>query len=94
MKLRNLLTSLFALISAASMIFASGAVAQTSNGTIVGTITDKTGAAVANASVRASSQQFGEVPRVATTDTAGGYRFESLLPGLTRSSSLQAVLMS
>jgi outer membrane receptor protein involved in Fe transport len=81
MKLRNLLTWLFALIVAASMILASGAAAQTSNGTIVGTITDKTGAAVANASVKASSQQFGEVPRVATTDTAGGYRFESLLPG-------------
>src|SRR5580700_1032285 len=81
MKLRNLLTWLFTTIVAASMIFASGAAAQTSNGTIVGTITDKTGAAVANASVKAWSQQFGDVPRVATTDTAGGYRFESLLPG-------------
>ena len=81
MKLRNLLTWLFLVAIGAALVFAGSVAAQTSNGTIVGTVTDKTGAAVANASVKVSSQQFGEVPRVATTDSAGGYRFESLLPG-------------
>jgi len=81
MKLRNLLTYIIALVVYGSLIFAGSTAAQTSNGTIVGTITDKTGAAVANASVKVASQQFGEVPRAATTDSAGGYRFESLLPG-------------
>jgi outer membrane receptor protein involved in Fe transport len=81
MKLRILLTCLFALVLGASLIFAGSAAAQTSNGTISGTITDKTGGAVANATVKVSSAQFGEVNHVATTDSAGGYRFESLLPG-------------
>jgi outer membrane receptor protein involved in Fe transport len=55
--------------------------AQTSTGTIVGTVTDKTGAAVPKASIKVSSPQFGEIPRTVTTDSTGHYRFESLLPG-------------
>ena len=81
MKLRTFLTCLIALMAGASLIFASGAAAQSSNGAIAGTILDKTGAAVPKATVKASSAQFGEVPREATTDSAGGYRIESLLPG-------------
>jgi outer membrane receptor protein involved in Fe transport len=81
MKLGKFLTCVFALVFGAALIFANNVSAQTSTGTIVGTITDKTGAAVPKATVKVSSEQFGEVPRVATTDSAGGYRFESLLPG-------------
>jgi len=81
MKLRKVFSCVFALVFGAALIFCSNAAAQTSNGTIVGTITDKTGAAVPKATVKVSSPQFGDVPRVETTDSAGGYRFESLLPG-------------
>src|SRR5713101_2424983 len=55
--------------------------AQTSTGTIVGIVTDKTGAAVPNATVKVSSQLYGNIPRTFTTDSAGGYRVEGLLPG-------------
>lgn len=81
MKLRNLLIWLAAIVAVGSLIFAGSTTAQTSNGTIAGTILDKTGAAVPKATVKVSSVQFGEVPRAEITDAAGGYRFESLLPG-------------
>jgi len=55
--------------------------AQTSNGTLVGAVTDQTGAVVPNVDVKAVSPQFGEVHE-ATTDTAGTYRLESLQPGI------------
>jgi outer membrane receptor protein involved in Fe transport len=57
------------------------AFAQTSTGTIAGTVTDKTGASVPKATVKASSAQFGRDLRVTTTDSTGGYQLESLLPG-------------
>jgi outer membrane receptor protein involved in Fe transport len=81
MKLGKNLTFLLALYLGISLGLAGAVAAQTSNGTIVGTITDKTGGAVISASVKVSSKEFGEVPRTVTTDSAGGYRFESLLPG-------------
>jgi outer membrane receptor protein involved in Fe transport len=81
MKLRNLLTGLFALVMAASLIFAGSAAGQTSNGTIIGTITDKTGGAVANASVKVASLDRGGEVRSASTDSTGAYRVGSLLPG-------------
>jgi outer membrane receptor protein involved in Fe transport len=80
MKLRNLLTCLFALMLGASFIFAGSAAAQTSNGTIVGTIIDKTGAAVPNAKVTAASKELG-VTRNTVTDSTGSYRLENLPPG-------------
>ena len=55
--------------------------AQTSNGTLVGAVTDQSGAVVPNVDVKAVSPQFGEVHE-ATTDTAGTYRLESLQPGI------------
>ena len=69
-------------VSATLMFIAGQAIAQTSNGTIVGTITDKSGAAVSKATVKVSSEQYGEVPRSVNTDGTGSYRFESLLPGV------------
>src|SRR6476646_330224 len=55
--------------------------AQTSNGTIAGSILDKSGAAVPNATVEATSEDRGGDPRVVQTDNSGTYRIESLLPG-------------
>src|SRR5215469_1030330 len=69
------------LIILAVVLALSGAVpAQTSNGTLVGSVTDQTGAVVPNVDVKAVSPQYGEVHE-ATTDSAGTYRIEGLQPG-------------
>ena len=62
------------------LLCALGAIAQTSNGTLAGVVTDSTGAAIVNAKVTATSVQTGDV-RTATTNSVGAYRFESVLPG-------------
>jgi outer membrane receptor protein involved in Fe transport len=63
------------------LLFASRATwAQTSNGTLVGSIVDPTGAVVTKATVSAVSPQYGQ-PHEALTDSAGTYRLESLQPG-------------
>lgn len=54
--------------------------AQTSNGTLVGAVTDPTGAVVPNATVSALSAQYGQ-PHETHTDSVGTYRLESLQPG-------------
>jgi Outer membrane receptor proteins, mostly Fe transport len=54
--------------------------AQTSNGTIVGTVTDKSGAVVPKAKVKGTSEDVGIV-REAETDSTGSYRLENLPPG-------------
>ncbi len=54
--------------------------AQTSNGTIAGTVTDQSGAVVPKATVKAESAVL-NVSRETTTDSAGTYRLESLSPG-------------
>ena len=59
---------------------ATAANAQTSNGTIVGTVTDKTGAVVVSAKVKGVSAELG-VERDAVTDTAGSFRLANLPPG-------------
>ncbi len=55
--------------------------AQTSNGTIAGTITDVSGAAVVKAAVSATSQDLGKTLGTAFTDATGGYRIDALFPG-------------
>ncbi len=55
--------------------------AQTSNGTIAGTITDASGAAVVKAAVTATSQDLGKTLGTAVTDTSGGFRIDALFPG-------------
>ena len=74
-----------AIVAAALVAIAALAVvpghAQTSNGTIVGTVTDKTGAAIPNAKVTAASKDLG-VTRTTVTDSAGGYRIGELVPGI------------
>ncbi|HEY6468115.1 MAG TPA: TonB-dependent receptor [Candidatus Acidoferrales bacterium] len=54
--------------------------AQSSNGTLVGAVTDPTGAAVVGAHISVVSVQYG-VPHDATTDAVGTYRIEGLQPG-------------
>lgn len=54
--------------------------AQTSNGTLVGSVTDPTGAVVVNAAVSAFSAQYGQ-PHETHTDSVGTYRLEGLQPG-------------
>jgi hypothetical protein len=65
----------------ALLLLASSGAAQTSNGVIVGAITDKTGGSVSNATVTVSSNDRGGDSRSVTTDGNGTYRVESLLPG-------------
>src|SRR3989441_54406 len=69
-----------AVVVAFLVLSSSVSFAQTSNGTIAGTMTDKTGGAVPKATVAASSQEVGE-KRSTVTDSVGTYRIESLLPG-------------
>lgn len=54
--------------------------AQTSRGTLAGSVTDSSGAAVAGATVTATAAEGGQ-PHVTTTGVSGEYRIESLNPG-------------
>lgn len=54
--------------------------AQTSNGSVVGVITDASGSVVAGATVTLTSADTGAM-RTALTNQEGAYRIESLLPG-------------
>jgi len=81
MKLRNALTRLFVSLLAVLLVCAGNAFAQSSNGTISGTVTDKTGGAVANATVKVVSIDRGGETHNSTTDSVGTYRVSSLLPG-------------
>lgn len=63
-----------------AFLYSSVAGAQTSNGSIIGTVTDSTGGAVVGAKVTATSEQT-SLSRTTTTDSQGGYRIESVIPG-------------
>jgi hypothetical protein len=84
MTLRTIRTRSFALLLGVLLVFAGNAFAQSSNGSIVGTVTDKTGGAVANASIKVVSIDRGGETHNATTDSSGTYRLSSLLPGRYR----------
>jgi Carboxypeptidase regulatory-like domain/TonB-dependent Receptor Plug Domain len=81
MRLRKTLIHPFALLVGVLLFFAGDAFAQSSNGSIVGTVTDKTGGAVANAAVKIDSVDRGGETRNTATDSVGTYRVSSLLPG-------------
>ena len=78
------------LLATALLAALSGAVAlgQVLYGTLTGTITDKTGAVVPNATVTVTNQGNGQV-RTTTTSGNGDYLLNDLLPG-TYTISLQA----
>ena len=83
-KLREFLR-LSALLKLSGLLIALGLagllVAQTSNGTIAGVVTDSQGAVVVGATVKATSQSTGETHTV-TTNSFGAYRIESTGPGV------------
>ncbi len=62
-------------------LFSSALYAQTSSGIIAGTITDSSGAAIPNATVTVVSKDTGE-KRTVKTNGVGGYRIESVTPGV------------
>jgi len=74
-------TAIASMVVALSLWGTLPAWAQTSNGTIAGTITDRSGAAVSKATVKATSQNLGETLGTAVTDASGGYRIDALIPG-------------
>ncbi|MDP9267647.1 MAG: Plug and carboxypeptidase regulatory-like domain-containing protein [Acidobacteriota bacterium] len=55
--------------------------AQTSRGTIAGTVTDQTGAVVIGAKVTATDSLTSE-SRTTTTNDTGGFRFDAITPGV------------
>jgi hypothetical protein len=71
---RNLATLFLLLVAVAC------AYTQTSNGTLTGTVTDPSGAAIVGASVSIQSVETGAV-RAAQTINNGTYRIDSILPG-------------
>ncbi len=76
MKLRTFSLVLVVLFLSASMLVYSQAV----NGTLVGTVTDSSGATVANAKVALTESNTG-VSRNSTTNDSGNYTFSDLPPG-------------
>jgi outer membrane receptor protein involved in Fe transport len=78
MKLR--FATVLSLIFFAITIFSAAASAQTSKGTLTGTVTDPSGSSVANATVTARGLQNGET-RTVTTGNYGDYRITAILPG-------------
>src|SRR5437899_10844568 len=69
-------------------IMCATAIAQTSRGTLTGTVTDNSGAVVSNATVKITEGATG-VTRQTTTNEAGIYRFDAINLG-TYSLSVQA----
>jgi hypothetical protein len=77
----NTIKSLAQAVVLVLAVFVSGvAWAQTSNGTLVGSVTDPTGAVVPKSAVAAISPQYGQ-PHETRTDSVGTYRLEGLQPG-------------
>ena len=68
------------LCSALLLCTQAGLRAQTATGSILGTVTDTTGAIVPNALIEVLNQDTG-FKRSMSTDNAGGYDFVTLLPG-------------
>ncbi len=79
MKSRIGLALSFAVLVA--LMWAPQLFAQTSKGTIAGTVTDPTGASVSNATITARGLDNGET-RTVTTGQYGEYRITAILPGL------------
>jgi outer membrane receptor protein involved in Fe transport len=71
---------IFVAITLMLVMLAGAAMAQSTNGTIAGVVTDKSGAVVSAAKVDVAGVASGEV-RTTVTGNSGEYRFESLTPG-------------
>src|ERR1700682_15770 len=68
-------------LCALSLVFSISAYSQAVNATLLGTVTDVTGAVVANAKVTATATNTG-VSRVTQTNESGNYTFPDLAPGI------------
>ncbi len=68
------------LLSTAPVLLASAALTQGNQGSIRGTITDETGAAISDAQVTVTSEATG-VSKTLTTSASGFYTADSLIPG-------------
>ena len=71
---------LYTIVAAALLLLCGGAVAQTSKGSIGGTITDESDAVVAGATITATNQETGEL-RSTTSGELGQYRMDAVEPG-------------
>lgn len=80
--MRRLITRLFSGVVLAAALTLPAA-AQTTYGSIVGTVTDQSGAALAGATVNLTNTRTGE-RRTADAGPDGGYRFVNLIPGTYR----------
>jgi outer membrane receptor protein involved in Fe transport len=78
---RNLKLNSFGALVLVLLLFAGTGFAQTSNGTVAGTISDKSGGVVVGANVTISNADLG-VKRTVSTDSAGTYRVDALVPGI------------
>jgi hypothetical protein len=77
---RKAAASRFLLATFTLLLFSVCALAQTTTGRVLGTVTDQSGAAVAGASVMVTDVQRG-TSRTLTTDDSGGYSAPELQPG-------------
>jgi len=73
-------TSLFCLLALCGLLASAKIVAQSTYGTIIGRVTDPSGAVVAGAKVEAQNQATGDTRGVAT-NSEGEYRFLNVDPG-------------
>jgi hypothetical protein len=74
------LVRVFALVGALALVFPGRATAQIAHGSIVGAVTDQSGAAVPKAAVTVTNKATG-VSQTATTNSAGQYQVLALNPG-------------
>jgi Carboxypeptidase regulatory-like domain len=81
-KIQSCVYRLFFLVFAVCTCVASVSLAQTSKGSISGTVTDHSGAVVAGAQVRAMNDSLGGEQRIVTTDGEGKYLILTLDPGV------------
>ena len=70
-------------ILALPLILVPAAFGQANSGTIVGTVTDMSGASVPNCKVVAKNQATG-ITKETNTDSSGDFRISYLLPAYTR----------
>jgi len=74
------MTSLFALVALSVLVFSLSGWAQQSSATIVGTVTDPSGAAIPNVKVTVANQNTG-FKRVLVSNSVGAYTIAGLVPG-------------
>jgi len=81
-RIQSCVYRLFFLVFAVCTCVASVSLAQTSKGSISGTVTDHSGAVVTGAQVKAMNDSLGGEQRIVTTDGEGKYLILTLDPGV------------